>query len=166
MTETTFKLKPDGAFEFGSQDMIDTADALRKHAAAAFDTIWAKVVDRLVGTGAAAEEVRSTGALVVDDCTVVLRLDPLTSLIEFFVDIGKPNPHALEAVLRTGMEMNLCRTHQGVVFGVHPESGRLVATTALPALAIADEEACLTVLRSLTRLVGDLRAARTFDLEP
>jgi hypothetical protein len=58
--------------------------------------------------------------------------------------------------------MNLCRTYPGVTFGLHPESGRLVATSAMHMMLFTDDDACLNTLQMLAALVRQLKSQRTF----
>jgi hypothetical protein len=129
-----------------------------------FNALLPRVVAQVVGEGEAAQEALETGGFVLNESTVVMRLNPDNDYLEFFCDIGLPDPHHLEPNFRTALELNLCRTYPGVTFGVHPESGRLVATTATHMLLVADDEVCLQALDLLTGLVGQLRANRTFML--
>lgn len=129
-----------------------------------FKDLLPRVVERIVGAGAPAQEALANGGFVLEDCTVVMRLNPETDEVEYFCDVGLPSAHGVEACLRRAMEMNLCRTYRGVTFGVHPESGRLVATTAMHAHQIASDDVCVTTLHRLTGVVSQLRHARTFDI--
>lgn len=129
-----------------------------------FNVLLPRVVAQVVGEGDAAQEALETGGFFLNESTVVMRLNPDNDYLEFFCDIGLPDPHHLEASFRTALELNLCRTYPGVTFGLHPESGRLVATTATHMLLVADDEVCLQALDLLTGLVQQLRASRTFML--
>lgn len=129
-----------------------------------FNVLLPRVVAQVVGEGEAAQEALETGGFLLNESTVVMRLNPENDYLEFFCDIGLPDPHHLEANFRTALELNLCRTYPGVTFGVHPESGRLVATTATHMLLVADDEVCLQALDLLTGLVQQLRTNRTFML--
>ena len=95
-----------------------------------------------------------------------MRLNPDNDYLEFFCDIGLPDPHHLEPNFRTALELNLCRTYPGVSFGVHPESGRLVATTALDSAQVDHDEVCLATLELLTGQVGRLRRSGAVLLDP
>lgn len=127
---------------------------------ARFQDLLKGTVDRLVTDPVAAQEALRTGALPVGDTLVVMRLNPQTDQVEFFADIGLPPDHQVLEAYRVVLEMNLCRTHHGVTFGVHPESGRLVATQAAHALVIADEDVSIGIVTRLARLSQDLREAR------
>ncbi len=139
-------------------------DDLAQGSADRFNVLLPRVVAQVVGEGEAAQEALETGGFFLNESTVVMRLNPDNDYLEFFCDIGLPDPHHLEPNFRTALELNLCRTYPGVTFGVHPESGRLVATTATHMLLVADDEVCLQALDLLTGLVGELRANRTFML--
>ena len=96
--------------------------------------------------------------------TVVLRLNPHTDCLEMFCDVGLPEVHAREAAYRAALEINLCRSYPGITLGVHPESGRMVATVAIHSLLVADDEVCLNTLDLLTRHVDQLRMSRAIPL--
>lgn len=129
-----------------------------------FNAMLPRVVAQVVEGDEAAQEAMQTGGFLLNESTVVMRLNPDNDYLEFFCDIGLPDPHHIEANFRTALELNLCRTYPDVTFGVHPESGRLVATTATHMLLVADDEVCLQALDLLTGLVRQLRANRTFML--
>lgn len=126
--------------------------------------LLARTVARLVPDHAAAEEALRSGAMAVDGVLVAMRLSPDTDQMEFFADVGLPADHRQEAAYRAVLEMNLCRTHPGVTFGIHPQSGRLVATQAMHALAILDEEVCVGVAGRLARLSNQLRESEALPL--
>ncbi len=141
----------------------DLQARLAKAAAACesrFQDLLRGTVGRLVVDPVAAEDALLTGALPVGDTLVVMRLNPQTDQVEFFADIGLPPDHQVQEAYRAVLEMNLCRTHHGVTFGVHPESGRLVATQAAHALVIADEDVSIGIVTRLARLSQDLREGR------
>lgn len=130
-----------------------------------FEAMLPRVVERMVGPGEATREALANGGFVLNDCTVVMRLNAETDSVEFFCDVGLPHPHSEQNVYRTALEFNLCRTYPGIVFGVHPESGRLVATASTHALLVSDDEVCIHTLQMLTGVVSQLRLARAFDVE-
>lgn len=129
-----------------------------------FHALLPRVVARVVGDAQAAREAVRTGGFILDESTVVLRLNPHTDCLEMFCDVGLPLPgaDAREQTLRAAMEMNLCRTHPDVTFGLHPESGRLVATMATPMSLLTDDEACLETLVRLARVARQRREDGTF----
>lgn len=141
-----------------------TADALAAESAERFDVLLPRVVAQVLGDGPAAQEALQSGGFVLDESTVVMRLNADTDNLEFFCDIGLPDPHHAPDAFRTALELNLCRTYPSVTFGLHPESGRLVATTAMHMLLVVDDETCLHTLDLLTRVARELRAKRTFML--
>ena len=151
--------------EFTEDDLLELADTVGGASAGLFNQMLPRIVGGGVGTGQEGEEALAGGGFVLNECTVVLRLNAETDTVEFFCDVGLPLYHAQEAVYRKAMEMNLCRTYPGIVFGIHPESGRLVATTGTHALLMADDEVCLNTLQMLTRVVAQLRLSRTFELD-
>lgn len=131
---------------------------------ARFNALLPRVVAQVLGEGAQAREALRTGGFLVGESTVVMRLNPDTDALEFFCDIGLPLPHAWPDTVRAAMEMNLCRTHPGVTFGLHPESGRLVATTAMHMLLVVDDEVCLNALNLLTGVARQRREDGTFQV--
>ncbi|MEJ7930302.1 hypothetical protein WG922_09970 [Ramlibacter sp. AN1015] len=147
-------------------DLHDEVERLAGDCAERYARLLPRVAARIVGPDPAAEkEALESGGFVLDDTTVVMRLNPDTDHLEFFCDIGMPLPHTRDDAYRAALEMNLCRSHPGVTFGVHPESSRLVATTAMHMLLVADDEACLNAIGMLTRISRELRANRTFIVE-
>lgn len=146
-------------------DAQQSAQAMAAEAAQRFQTLLPRVVRRMVGDGEDARQALESGGFVLDDAVIVMRLNPDTSMLEFFCDIGQPQAHSLEANYRTALQMNLCRTYPGVTFGLHPESGRLVATSAMHMMLFADDEVCLNALQMLAGLVRQLKSQRTFLVE-
>jgi len=146
-------------------DAQQSAQAMAAEAAQRFQTLLPRVVRRMVGDGEDARQALESGGFVLDDAVIVMRLNPDTSMLEFFCDIGQPQTHSLEANYRTALQMNLCRTYPGVTFGLHPESGRLVATSAMHMMLFADDEVCLNALQMLAGLVRQLKSQRTFLVE-
>lgn len=134
--------------------------AFRRSAAERFQEILPRVVARFVGEGPALAQALQDGGFEVEDVTVVMRLNPQSDAIEFFADIGLPQPHSLESVYRTALEMNLCRTYPGIILGIHPESGRLVATSSMHCLLVTDDDVCVNAIEMLTLQVRNLRESR------
>lgn len=145
-----------GEFEAGS---------LPAHSQQKFDALFPRVVQRVLGDSPEADEALRTGGFVINESVVVMRLNPEHDSLEFFCDIGQPLPHALLDTYRVALELNLCRTYPNITFGLHPESGRLVATCAMHMLLVADDEICLQTLDALTDLARTLRDNRIFDVE-
>jgi hypothetical protein len=133
-----------------------------------FASLMPRLVQRALAHAApeAIDQALADGGFVLNDCTVVMRHNPDDDTVEFFCDVGLPEPSALEATYRAALEINLCRTYPGITLGIHPESGRLVATTALASAEVDDDEVCLRTLESLTRQVGRLRGSGTVTLDP
>ncbi len=131
-----------------------------------FNALLPRVVAQVVGEGEPARQALRTGGFLLGESTVVMRLNPDTDFLEFFCDIGLPlpEPQAREATLRAAMEMNLCRTYPDVTFGLHPGSGRLVATTAMHMLLVADDEVCLHALHLLTAVSRQCREDGSFQV--
>ena len=111
------------------------------------------------------DQAIADGGFVLNDSTVVMRHNADNDQIEFFCDVGLPEVHAREAAYRAALEINLCRSYPGITLGVHPESGRMVATVAIHSLLVADDEVCLNTLELLTRQVGQLRASGAIALQ-
>ncbi len=125
-----------------------------------FTEILPRVIARFLGDGPAVEEALREGGFEVNEVTVVVRLNPQTDSIEFFADVGLPEPHALESACRAALEINLCRTYPGLVLGLHPQSGRLVATTSMHCLLVNDDDACVNTVEMLTLQVHRMRDSR------
>jgi hypothetical protein len=121
---------------------------------------------RGLGNGEEADQAIADGALVLNDCTVVMRRNASNDFIEFFCDIGLPPNHDREAAYRVALEMNLCRTYPGITLGVHPDSGRLVATISVHGLMLPDEDAYLQALELLTLQVLEMRDSQLLPLAP
>ncbi len=149
----------------GADPLALAADPATAVGTERFDSLFPRVVQRVVGEGDAADQALQSGGFVLNESVVVMRLNEETDTLEFFCDIGQPLPHLLESTYRTALELNLCRAYPGVSFGVHPESGRLVATMAMHMLLVADDEVCLNALEMLTGLARQLREERVFVVE-
>lgn len=160
--ETTHTDSARGLPELSLTDALASAQDIAAEAAERFSRLMPRVVRRVLGEGEQAQQALQTGGFVLDEAVIVMRLNPDTSMLEFFCDIGQPQPHTHEANFRAALQMNLCRTHPGVTFGLHPESGRLVVTSAMHMMLFADDEVCFNALQMLAGLVRQLRADRTF----
>jgi hypothetical protein len=154
-----------GLSELSITDALNSAQDIAAEAADRFNRLMPRVVRRVLGDGEQAQQALQTGGFVLEDAVTVMRLNPDTSMLEFFCDIGQPQAHTHEANFRAALQMNLCRTHPGVTFGLHPESGRLVATSAMHMMLFADDEVCFNALLMLAGLARQLRADRTFLVE-
>ena len=130
-----------------------------------FESLLRELAARLQDRAAPGETAaRDDGAFSVDGCTVVLRRNPDNDYIEIFCDVGQPKPHDEHAAYRAALELNLCRTYPGLTLGVHPQSGRIVATLAVHSLLMRDVDTCLQVLDLLTVQVQRLRESRALAL--
>lgn len=123
-----------------------------------------RIVLRTMGDGPEADQALAEGALVLQGRTVVMRLNSQTDFVELFCDIGQPAADRLEAVYRHALEANLCRRFPGATLGIHPESGRLVATLALNGLMVDNDDLCMTALDLLARCASEIRERSPFDL--
>ncbi len=146
-------------------EMVEAADGLAAAVARSFPETLRRIVARVVGDGPEADQALAEGGFVMNGSTVVLRLNPESSFVEFFCDVGQPDAYSLEGAYRTALEANLCRTFPGITLGIHPESGRLVATLALNGLMVDDEDFCMMLLETLTLRVTQIRESGMFKFE-
>lgn len=146
-------------------DMAEMAQEVSDLVATSFSETLRRIVTRAVGDGPEAEQALADGGFVMNDTTVVLRLNTETNFVEFFCDVGQPDTYSLEAAYRAALEANLCRTFPGITLGIHPESGRLVATLALNGLMADHEDLCMMVLENLTERTREIRESGLFALE-
>lgn len=148
------------------QALADAAAALGVECARRYASLMQELVQHLFGDDAVlASQALEAGSFSLDGQTVVMRLDPDNDMIEFFCDIGQPDFNRVETSYRNILELNLCRTYPGLVFGVHPESGRIVATAAMHALMLTNVEMCLGVLQTMIDCVKDIIADRVVVLQ-
>ena len=145
-------------------EMMADASSFSQAAHERFTEILPRVIARFLGDGPAVEEALREGGFEVDEVTVVIRLNPQTDSIEFFADVGLPGPHDLESACRAALEINLCRTYPGLVLGMHPQSGRLVATTSMHFLLVGDDDACVNTVEMLTQQVRRMRDSRELGI--
>lgn len=148
-------------------DGLEPMLAAQAESAQRFAELMPRVVRRALADADAADidQAIADGGFVLNDSTVVMRHNADNDQIEFFCDVGLPEVHAREAAYRAALEINLCRSYPGITLGVHPESGRMVATVAIHSLLVADDEVCLNTLELLTRQVGQLRASGAIALQ-
>lgn len=111
----------------------------------------------LLGSDEAADQALAAGVCLLEGGTLAWRLDLATLVVELFCDIGLPAPADTQEAWRLALEANLCRRYPGVSMGLHPESGRLVATACPPAVLMLDEAQCQEALQTLA---GHARALR------
>lgn len=131
-----------------------------------FQGLLADLAGALTGAaaGAAHDNALREGRFVLNECIVILRHNPGHDAVDLFCDIGLPDPHHVEQAYRVLLEWNLRRFHPGLWFGVHPDSGRLVATLSLPMALAARQMVALATLEAVTRLVLQLREGRELPL--
>ncbi len=137
--------------------LTEYSESLMRESRQRFEELLARVAQRITGTVESAQEALASGSFFVNESTVVIRYDEDLTQIEIFCDVGLPEPYAENSVYRAALEHNLCRTYPGVSFGIHPDSGRLVATTALLLSMVADDEMCLNTVQMLTDLAQEVR---------
>jgi len=130
-----------------------------------FAHLMRQVVRRAVGDGPAADQALSDGGFLMNERMVVMRLNTDIDHVEVFCDVGQPESYSLEATYRAALEANLCRQFPGVMLGIHPDSGRLVATLALNGLMVDDEDFCMMILENLTRAAWQIRESGLFRFE-
>jgi len=146
-------------------ELGEACEDISRLVADAYAETLRRIVLRTMGDGPEADQALADGALVIQGRTVVMRLNPQTDFAELFCDIGQPADDRLEAVYRHALEANLCRRFPGVTLGLHPESGRLVATLALNGLMVDHEDVCMTALELLARCACEIRESGVFELE-
>lgn len=144
--------------------LLAVPGGLLAESAADFEDLLRQVVARVVGDGPAAEQALAEGGFVMDGCTLALRRNPDNDFIEVFCDVGQPDPHFLDDAWRLALELNLMRTYPGLTLGLHPESGRLIATLQTHFLLLGQPDACITLLETLVRQVRRLRESRVIPL--
>jgi hypothetical protein len=145
-------------------ELGEACEDISRLVADAYEETLRRIVRRTMGDGPEADQALADGALVIQGRTVVMRLNPQTDFAELFCDIGQPAADRLEAVYRHALEVNLCRRFPGVTLGLHPESGRLVATLALNGLMVDHEDVCMTALELLARCACEIRESGVFEL--
>lgn len=138
---------------------------LSRQLADAFAQTLRKIVRRVLGDGTESEQALADGGFMMNGRMVVLRLNTETDHAELFCDVGQPESCDLEATYRAALEANLCRRFPGITLGVHPDSGRLVATLALNGLMVDDEDFCMMILENLTRAAWQIRESGLFRFE-
>jgi len=145
---------------------LDPEPALIAECAERYERVLRDLVLRLFGDDKAlAESALETGSFSLDELTIVMRFDAERDMVEFFCDVGLPDSHRREQSFFNILEYNLCRTYPGIVFGVHPQSERIVATASTHVLLLPDADACLVLLNMMTDCVKDLIEKRVVMLE-
>ena len=147
------------AAEFSQQMDEVTMPLLKREVAQKFDAVLNNVVRRHLGEGQAALSALASGSFVLNDLTVVLRLNEDTDAIELYADMGLPDPSADQAEIFSALlQMNLHNTHPGIVFGRNEASKRLVAFLKGHIFMMDDEgDFCLACLNKLTGTVHEIR---------
>lgn len=150
---------PPAAQPEAAQAFEESFAQFRTQCAERFEAIVRAMAEHLFGAGdtLAADSLKATGAASIDGRTLVLRLNAESDMIEMFCDLGLPDPHQRENCLATVLHANLCRSQDGVTWGLHPESGRLVATLAVHVFHV-DAEMCLMLMQQLAMAVAEIRA--------
>lgn len=159
-TQDTAPFPPDmPTFEQMDAALTGFSGNLMQESKQRFDDMLPRIAARLMGDDQAANAALEAGGFFIDESTVVIQYNEEAIQIEFFCDVGLPQLHAEQEVYRAALEYNLCRTYPGITFGVHPQSGRLVATTTLHLLLVADVEVCLNTVQIMTTLAKEVREA-------
>lgn len=143
----------------------DWDEAVSTQVADAFAQTLRKIVMRALGDGPAVDQALADGGFVMNERMVVMRLNTETDHVELFCDVGQLESFSLEANYRAALEANLCRRFPGVMLGVHPDSGRLVATIALSGLMVGDEDLCMMIVENLTHGALKIRESGLFRFE-
>ncbi len=146
-----------------TQALMSFSNEMDRQARPRFEDLLQRIARQLLSDDEAVHAAIDSGGFRVGDTTLVVRFNDETHQIELFADIGLPQAHAQGQAHRLALEHNLCRTYPGVTLGVHPESGRLVATTSLHLLMVTDETPCLHAMEVLAQAVADL--VGQFELE-
>ena len=146
------------------QALVAFSEEMDRQARPRFEDLLQRIARQLLSDEDAVQEAIDSGAFLVGESTLVVRFNDDNHQIELFADIGLPVPHAEALAHRLALEHNLCRTYLGITLGVHPESGRLVATTSVHLLLLTDDAMCLHAMEALAQAVADLRGQ--FELVP
>jgi len=158
------ELQPDS---LGQGDALAEAAAdLGAECARRYASLMRDLVQRLFGDDEAlSRQALESCSFSLDSQTVVMRLDAETDMVEFFCDMGQPDFKQVEASYRNLLEFNLCRSYPGLVFGVHPESGRIVATCSMHVLMLTSVDLCCGVLQTMIDCVKAVIAEGAVVLE-
>ncbi|CAN5682879.1 hypothetical protein BH11PSE7_BH11PSE7_23280 [soil metagenome] len=147
------------AAEFSAQIDAVTVPLIQCEVTQKFDAILGNVVRRQLGEGQAAQSALSSGSFVLNELTVVLRLNEDNDAIELYADMGLPDTSADQVeIFGTLLQMNLHNTYPGIVFGRNEASKRLVAFLKGHIFMMDDEgDFCLACLHKLTGTVHEIR---------
>ncbi len=146
-------------------DIIATGERRQRESSEHFQHLLQRLAGRLPADPQAASQALGEGSFLIDDCLVVMRLNPDNDCVEFFCDIGLADPHHASDAMRTLLKWNLNRSVPGITFGLHPESERMVATTSTHAMLLADEDACLQMMGWLASEIRQLRKGHELRLQ-
>ena len=147
------------AAEFSTQITEVTVPLLKLQVAQKFDRILSNVVRRQLGEGQAAQSAVASGSFLLDDLTVVLRLNDDNDAMELYADMGLPDSSADQAeIFGALLQMNLHNTYPGIAFGRNEVSKRLVAFLKGHIFMMDDDgDFCLACLHKLTGTVHQVR---------
>ena len=151
-------------FAASLEALVEQAGQAIEASAQRFQEMLPCVLARYIADPDALAQAVEEGGFVLGECTIVMRFAPESMMVEFFADIGEPAPYTAEANYRTALEVNLTRLLRGVILGLHPQSGRLVATTSAHQMLLTDEDAYARILDTLTEAVADIREGHLFHL--
>jgi hypothetical protein len=161
---------PEAALLQALQALVADLDAEHEDEAARvredFQSRLGQWVTALTGLsdGPAYDEAVREGCFTVNECAVALQHNRRDDLVDVFCDLGRPDAQDLERTYRTLLEWNLAREHPGLWFGVHPDTGRLVATLSIPLVVAVREPVLQTLLDAATRRIRALRDARALPV--
>jgi hypothetical protein len=147
------------------EEIMAMAEGLDRNAQERYTEMLPRLVVIVTGDDQQLPEAIATGRLVIDDYTFALRFNADSGQLEFFCDVGVPASHSREEAYRKSLEFNLCRTIPGIALGVHPTSGRIVATSSLHMLMVSDASVCVQMIDTLKGVVQELRASGELALE-
>ena len=141
-----------------SADLSQALERMAEQVIGDFEATLREALTRLLASPESADKAMADSACVLEGGTLAWRVDPTTLMAELFCDIGLPEPAHTQEAYRLSLEANLNRACPGVYVGVHAGSGRLVATSAVSAVLMAEETFCTTALANLATHARDLRA--------
>ena len=141
------------------EEIISMAEGMDRNAQERYTEMLPRLVVTVTGDDQQLPEAIASGRLVVDDCTFALRFNADSGQLEFFCDVGVPAYHSREETYRKALKVNLCRTNPGIAMGVHPSSGRIVATASLHMLMVSDASVCVQMIDPHKGVVRELRAS-------
>ncbi len=140
-----------------SADLSHQLELVAEQASRDFDDALLRSLTQLLGSAEAADQAMAEAACVLEGGTLAWRLDPHTLMAELFCDVGLPEAAFAEDAYRLALRANLNRDYPGVYIGAHADSDRLVATSAVPAVLMANDDYCVTALANLAAHARHLR---------